>query len=283
MNQMHSEQNLERALGLLECPRCHDGSLAVAADGAAGVIALRCGGCDRFFPHRAGILDMLGGGGQRLTPAQKALQAATLARAYAWTRDPMTFFVAGYTFRREVQQMEEALELRAGDTVLDVACGHGNFTAAIARRAAPGLVLGLDISRPMLEQAARRMHREGLDNVLFIRGDVHNLPFRSGTIAKVNCSGGFCQFPDLDGAIDNIHRVLSPGGRLSGSCFARSRGNIDQRVQELVQSSIDMRFIDLVSLGQKMSDAGFAAYGSARARWFGYFNARKPEVRPDGL
>jgi len=221
---------------------------------------------------------MLGNGEQQLTLAQKSLQAATLARAYAWTRDPMTLLVAGYTFRREVQQMEEALQFRAGDTVLDVACGHGNFTAAIARRVAPGLVLGLDISQPMLEQAARRLRREGLHNVLLIRGDVHNLPFRSGAIAKANCSGGFCQFPDLDRAIENIHRVLSPAGRLCGSCFARSRGILDQRVQELVQSSIDMRFVDLVALGQKMSDAGFAAYGSARARWFGYFNARKAET-----
>jgi ubiquinone/menaquinone biosynthesis C-methylase UbiE len=139
----------------------------------------------------------------------------------------------------------------------------------------------MDISQPMLEQAVRRMHRQGLHNVVLIRGDVHNLPFRSDSIAKINCSGGFCQFPDLDRAIENIYRVLAPGGRFSGSCFARSRGILDQRVQELVQSSIDMRFVDLVALGGKMSDAGFAAYGSARARWFGYFNARKPEARQE--
>ena len=125
------------------------------------------------------------------------------------------------------------------------------------------------------------MHGEGLHNVLLIRGDVHNLPFGSGAIAKINCSGGFCQFPDLDRAIDNIHRVLSSGGRFSGSCFARGRGRLDQRIQELIESSIDMRFVDLVALGGKMSAAGFATYGSARARWFGYFNARKPDVREE--
>jgi len=255
--------------------------MAVVANAAVGGIGVRCGGCGRSFLYRAGILDMLGDGEQDLTLAQKSLQGATLARAYTWARDPLTFVVAGYTFRREVQTMEQALDLRAGDTVLDVACGHGNFTAAIARSVAPGLVLGVDISGPMLEQAAGRMSRDGLDNVLFVRGDVHNLPFDSGAIAKINCSGGFCQFPDLDRAIENIHRVLAPGGRFSGSCFARSRGRLDQRIQELVQSSIDMRFVDLVALGGKMSDAGFVGYGSARARWFGYFNARKPEARQE--
>ena len=278
---MQSEQNLERALGLLECPGCQRGALVIANDGADSDMGVRCRECGRSFPYRAGILDMLGDGERQVTLAQRSLQAATLAKAYAWTRDPLTLLVAGYTFGREVQGMEQALDLRVGDTVLDVACGHGNFTAAIARRVAPGLVLGVDISRPMLEQAAHRMHSEGLDNVALVRGDVHNLPFGSGAIAKINCSGGFCQFPDLDRAIENIHRVLSPGGRFSGSCFARSRGILDQRVQELIQSSVDMQFVDLVALGGKMSAAGFAAYGSARARWFGYFNARKPEARQE--
>ena len=275
---MHFEQNLERALGLLECPGCHQGPLAMVGDGAAGDRGMRCSGCSRFFPYRAGILDMLGEGEQQLTLAQKSLQAATLAKAYARTRDPLTLLVAGLTFRQEVQRMERALDLRAGDTVLDIACGHGNFTAAIARRVGPGLVLGLDISQPMLEQAVRRMHRDVLHNVVLIRGDVHNLPFGFGTIAKINCQGGFCQFPDLDKAIDNIYRVLSAGGRFSGSCFARSRGSLDQRIQELIESNIEMRFVDLVALGEKMSAAGFAGYGSAQARWFGYFNARKPVV-----
>jgi ubiquinone/menaquinone biosynthesis C-methylase UbiE len=178
-----------------------------------------------------------------------------------------------------LQQLEAVLDLQPGDTVLDVACGHGNFTAAIAERVAPGLVLGIDISRPMLERAARRMG--GAGNVLFIRGDVESLPLRRASIAKVNCSAGFCQFPDPDAAIVNIHRVLSSGGRFSGSCFASSHGFIDERAQGLIQSIYGMRFIDLVALGARMCDAGFGAYTSSRDRWFGYFSAIKPEVREE--
>ena len=278
---MHFEQNLERALGLLECPGCRQGPLVMVGDGAAGDRGMLCSGCNQFFPYRGGILDMLGEGEQQLTLAQKSLQAATLAKAYARTRDPLTLLVAGLTFRQEVRKVEQALDLGAGHTVLDVACGHGNFTAAIARRVHPGLVLGLDISQPMLEEAVAKMRRHGLRNVVLIRGDVHNLPFGFGTIAKINCQGGFCQFPDLDKAIDNIYRVLSPGGRFAGSCFARSRGSLDQRIQELIESNIEMRFVDLVALGEKMSAAGFAGYGSAQARWFGYFNARKPDARQE--
>lgn len=276
---MHSDRNLERALGLLECPRCRQGNLAVVGDGAADDVAVLCRGCDQAFPYRAGILDMLREGEQRLTPAQRSLQDGMLTQAYALTRDPMVLLAGGYTFGREVRQLEEVLDLSPGDTVLDVACGHGNFTAAIAEKVAPGLVLGIDISRPMLEQARRRTGSAG--NALFIRGDVQNLPLRPASVAKVNCSGGFCQFPDLDAAIENIHRVLSPGGRFSGSCFARSNGLLDRGPQELLQSSTGMRFIDLVALGAKMGDAGFAAYASSRDRWFGYFSAAKSEVREE--
>jgi ubiquinone/menaquinone biosynthesis C-methylase UbiE len=222
---------------------------------------------------------MLGEAEQRLTPAQKTMQDGMVVQGYAWIRDPLTLLSGGYTFGREVQELERTLDLVPGDMVLDVACGHGNFTAAIAKRVAPGLVLGIDISRPMLERATRRM--DGEDNVLLVRGDVHNLPFRTDAIAKVNCSAGFCQFPDLDAAIENIHRVLSPAGRFTGSCFARSAAFFDKSAQELIQSLYGMRFIDLVALGAKMGDAGFAAYASSRDRWFGYFGATKSEVREE--
>ncbi|MDP2950194.1 MAG: methyltransferase domain-containing protein, partial [Chloroflexota bacterium] len=228
---MHLEQILETALGLLECPGCRQRPLDMVGDDPAGDRGLLCNECKQFFPYRAGILDMLGDGEQQFTLAQKSLQASMLVKAYARIRDPLALFVAGYTFRQEVQKVEHALDLRPGDTVLDVACGHGNFTAAIARRVNPGLVLGLDISQPMLEEAVAKMHRHGPDNVVLIRGDVHNLPFGYGTIAKINCSGGFHQFPDVHKAIDNIYRVLSPGGLFSGSSFAQSRSHLSRRIQ----------------------------------------------------
>jgi len=275
---MHLEESLETALGLLECPGCRQGSLDMVGDDTAGGRGLRCKECEQFFSYRAGILDMLGESQQQFTLAQKSFQASMLVKAYARIRDPLALFVAGYTFNQEVQKVEHALDLRPGDTVLDVACGHGNFTAAIARRVKPGTVLGLDISGPMLEEAVAKMHRHGPDNVVLVRGDVHNLPFGSGTLAKVNCSGGFHQFPDLHKAITNIYRVLSPGGLFSGSSFAQSRSRLNRRIQDLIESNTDLHFLDLATLGENMTAAGFAAYGSARARWFGYFRARKPSA-----
>jgi len=57
-------------------------------------------------------------------------------------------------FPDEVDEVVERLALERGDTVLDLACGHGNFTAALAHRVgADGLVVGIDIARSMLQRA----------------------------------------------------------------------------------------------------------------------------------
>jgi uncharacterized protein YbaR (Trm112 family) len=130
---MYPDKILEKALGLLECPGCRQSPLAIANEGAASDVAVRCGDCGRSFPYRDGILDMLGETEQRLTPAQKTMQDGMVVQGYAWIRDPLTLLSGGYTFRREVQQLESALDLGPGDTVLDVACG-----TATSRRPSPG-------------------------------------------------------------------------------------------------------------------------------------------------
>ncbi|MFD2473872.1 class I SAM-dependent methyltransferase [Amycolatopsis silviterrae] len=65
-----------------------------------------------------------------------------------------------------------AAELRPGRSVLDVGCGPGTITVDIARRVAPGEVLGIDLSEAVLEQARAHAEREGVANVRFERADI---------------------------------------------------------------------------------------------------------------
>jgi SAM-dependent methyltransferase len=273
---MRTEQNLEKALGLLECPKCRWSPLGTAGDDADQSKRFRCPECRQLFSYQTGILDMLGDDKQQLTLAQKSLQGTVLAKGYAWIRDPLALLVVGCTFGQEAEMVEDRLDLQAGDTVLDIACGHGNFTAAIADRIRPGLVIGLDISRSMLEEAAARMHRQNLDNVLLVRGDAHNLPFRPSSISKVNCAGGFHQFPDLLKAITSIYRVLTPGGLFSGSSFTESASGVQRRLQRFIDATTDLHFLEQEALRTKMTSTGFSAYEAERRRWFGYFRATKP-------
>jgi ubiquinone/menaquinone biosynthesis C-methylase UbiE len=105
------------------------------------------------------------------------------------------------------------LTIKPGDTVLDVACGPGNFTRSFAREAGDdGLVVGLDASRSMLEQALN----EGVPgNVAYVRGDATRLPFADESFDAVCCFAALYFISDPLRALDEIARVLRPGGRVA--------------------------------------------------------------------
>ena len=107
----------------------------------------------------------------------------------------------------------ELLGLAAGDRVLDVGCGPGNFTRVFAREAGPeSLVIGLDASATMLDRAVR----EGVPaNVAYVRGDAAALPFADAAFDAVCCFAALYLIADPWRALDEIARVLAPGGRVA--------------------------------------------------------------------
>jgi SAM-dependent methyltransferase len=113
-----------------------------------------------------------------------------------------------------------ALAPQPGEHILDVGCGNGALGLAIAPLVSPGgSVTGLDLSRPMLEVAARRAADAGIDNATFERGDaqIHSLPPErfDGVVSRF----GVMFFDDPDAAFANLARALRPGGRLAFVCW----------------------------------------------------------------
>jgi SAM-dependent methyltransferase len=106
----------------------------------------------------------------------------------------------------------EMLALEPADRVLDVACGPGNFTRAFARAAPAGLVVGLDASKPMLDRA---VVEDNPPNVSYVRGDAHALPFKDDSFDAVCCFAALYFISDPLQAVDEIVRVLAPGGRVA--------------------------------------------------------------------
>ncbi|MFE9579601.1 class I SAM-dependent methyltransferase [Nocardia sp. NPDC006044] len=105
------------------------------------------------------------------------------------------------------------LHLQPGHTALDIGCGPGEITAALARTVGPtGLALGIDISESMLTRAA---HRHRADNIAFLRADAQRLPLRDNTVDAVTCIAGLQLIPDPIAAMAEMIRVLRPGGYLA--------------------------------------------------------------------
>jgi SAM-dependent methyltransferase len=113
-----------------------------------------------------------------------------------------------------------ALGPSSGDRILDVGCGTGQTSLALAARVgAHGSVVGVDISGLMLNVARRRADAAGLPQVRFEEADAQSFPFEAGEFDGVFSRFGVMFFADPRAAFVNIRRALKPGGRLAFVCW----------------------------------------------------------------
>lgn len=108
----------------------------------------------------------------------------------------------------------EALALRAGERVLDAGCGPGLLAEQMAIAVGgKGQVVGVDYSQDMLDLANQRCSK--LDNVQLQQGSVEALEFEDNSFDVVTCTQTLLYVKNVDLAIDEIQRVLKPGGRVA--------------------------------------------------------------------
>ena len=102
----------------------------------------------------------------------------------------------------------------AGRSVLDIGCGTGATTLAVARRlGSEGRCVGIDISDPMLGSARARAAREGLE-AQFVRGDAQVYPFEAASFDTFISRFGVMFFDDPVAAFSNLRRAAKSGAEL---------------------------------------------------------------------
>jgi SAM-dependent methyltransferase len=136
------------------------------------------------------------------SPVKAKQQAAWASGDYA---------VIGSTLQFVGETLCEALDLHAGERVLDVAAGNGNATLAAARRWCD--VVSTDYVGSLLERAKTRASAEGLA-VQFEQADAENLQFQDGAFDVVLSTFGVMFTPDQEKAASELARVCKPGGRI---------------------------------------------------------------------
>ena len=104
--------------------------------------------------------------------------------------------------------------LAPGETVLDVACGTGVVSVDAARAVGPaGRVLGVDLADAMVRASRRRAQDLGLGQAAFERMDAERLALPDAGFDVALCALGLMYVPDPDTALQELHRMLRPGGR----------------------------------------------------------------------
>ena len=121
------------------------------------------------------------------------------------------YAVVGTTLQIIGETLAEAVDIRAGERVLDVAAGNGNVTLAAARRFAN--VTSTDYVPALLDKGSERARAEGL-NVRFLEADVEHLPFTDASFDVVVSTLGSMFAPDHVRTAREMMRVLRSGGRI---------------------------------------------------------------------
>jgi arsenite methyltransferase len=118
-----------------------------------------------------------------------------------------SFAGVGYPFAAAV--------IRIGDTVLDIGSGSGTDAFIAAELVGPGgRVIGLDLTEAMLDKLRANAAAAGVANLELLAGNAESIPLPDASVDVVSSNGVLNLVPDKPRAIQEIARVLRPGGRL---------------------------------------------------------------------
>ena len=143
------------------------------------------------------------------SPPAIDLAAVKTRQRAAWSTG--NYAVVGTTLQIVGENLCEALDLRSGARVLDVAAGNGNATLAAARRWCD--VVSTDYVSSLLESGRARAQAEGL-TIQFQTADAEDLPFPDASFDAVMSTFGVMFTPNQDKAASELARVCKPGGRI---------------------------------------------------------------------
>lgn len=256
------------ALPYLGCPACH-AALQLqhdVRDSAAEIVGgeLACAGCQAVYPIRDGIADFLGPP-RPPTPAQVTNEWPLTAWVYerGWRPFALTLLSGErFSYRRELPLVVSLMQPERGGLFLDVACSNGLYARALTRtlRGAPGHVLGIDHSLPMLAQA-RRFARDAQLRISFARAKAQALPVLAGQAAGVAIGGSLNEIGDLDSCLAEVRRTLRPNGRYVAMTLARAATPPGR----LFQSAMNIGGVKFWSAGELA--ARFARHGLRALDW----------------
>jgi demethylmenaquinone methyltransferase/2-methoxy-6-polyprenyl-1,4-benzoquinol methylase len=156
-------------------------------------------------------------GAEIATPEAKRRYVRRLFATIAARYDLITVVLSYGQDRRWKRRLAKLAAASPSERVLDLATGTGDI--ALQMRASSDAVVGLDVTPQMIRLARAKAH--GVRRVTFLVGDMAALPFASSSFEIVTTGYGLRNVPDLGAAIDEILRVLKPGGRALSLDFNR--------------------------------------------------------------
>jgi len=168
------------------------------------------------------------------------------------------------------------IELKAGETVLDLGSGGGIDVLLSAKRVGPsGKAYGLDMTDDMLALARENQRQAGVGNVEFLKGEIEKIPLPDNSIDVVISNCVINLSADKDRVLREAFRVLRPGGRFAVSDVV-VRGEVPEEVRKnmLLWVGCVAGALEELEYTSKLADAGFADISVEPTRVHSVQNAR---------
>ena len=156
------------------------------------------------------------------------------------------------------------LDLQPEDDLLEVACGAGVFLKEHASHVRS--IAGLDLSDIQVGLARRRLaDRIDAGTAEIVKGDAAALPWKDGRFSAVACMGSLEFFPEPQKALNEMHRVLRPGGRAVLTIGSK----VDDAKESGTTDAWGMWVWSEADARRMMEDTGFAVISISYGLWGG--------------
>lgn len=241
-------------MDLLRCPSTHQSGFV--RDASEAVLPT----VERRYSIAHGVIDMMGQGHEAHSVVQLVMENQIYSQWYETVFRPnLTRLVTRRSVRDDIALSLDMLQLHPNWAVLDVACGPGNYTRAIAHSldAQTGIAVGLDVSWAMLRKATQHREHRNFSNLHFVRGSALHLPFQNECFNAVHCTAALHLFDEPARALQEFHRVTSPQGRLVVGTFLQSRFFPFRLAQRLGGSLTGFHWFSLEDLEILITKAGY--------------------------
>lgn len=180
---------------------------------------VRCPDCQASFPVAEGVADLVADRG-RVGAVQKSFELPWVARSYErYLRPAIQLAISRRRFDRDSEfLLYQALLGKPDGPVLDLGCGTGLFARRLARDVELPAVVGMDVSKAMLEEGVAQAREAGV-MVDFVRAEAPYLPFMDHSLGAVLQSGSLHLVEDASRLFIEVGRVLRPKGRYLVSTY----------------------------------------------------------------
>lgn len=262
----------------LTCPSCtakdkFNHPLLKESGQAAG---LYCSSCRKAYPINDSIIDFVGKESMDVSISQRAMEFKPIVAAYErFWRPLVTKPFSGLSW--EMETVMRLLNLMPHHELLDIACGTGNFTRLFLNSIREGSVTGIDLSVPMLKNAATALginHRTGLT---LLRVDVTKWPFVPDCFDRIHCAGALHLFPEIQSVFQSIARSLKPGGIFVGATYIKSAGTVKGIIQKWISFRSGFHWFEPEELFELSHRAGFVEWEQHINKQGIIFRVKKPD------